>query len=566
MKNLTKNLIALFTVSLFIVMACKKDEPAPIPLSPEKTMSAFSFSSLTPAVTGAISGTSITATVPFGTNLNLAPTITVSAKATVSPSSGSSQDFSKSVAYTVTAEDGSKLTYNVAVSLGKSPEKDILTFAFNGITPAVACTIDAATKTISATLPAGTDATKLVPTLTLSPKATVSPATGVAQDFSKVVTYTVTAEDATTQAYTTKITVEKPVDNGTLYIGSYSGFFYALDPLTGAKKWSVEMPKGADGTPTVVDGLVYVGCLDGKMYALDATNGTKKWEFFHGKANDNSTPMVANGLIYVGGDTKIFCLDAKTGVKKWEFEGDGIYSWQASPTIVNGVVYASIRGGGSKTGMYALDAITGAKKWGPSGDYFLTQSSPAVVNGIVYAGYEYYGSGAGLGGFVAIDASTGIMKWRFKAEGDDKFVDSSPTVSNGIVYMGSWDKKLYALDAATGAKKWAFLTGGWVNDSPIVSNGIVYFASYDYKLYAVDAATGVKKWEAMTDIATLESSPVVFNGLVYITANKKVFAFDAITGAKKWESAPGGDVGTPSVCIVDKDGKVYQSGLNGAIQ
>jgi YD repeat-containing protein len=207
MKNLTKNRIALFTVSLFIVMACKTAETV-TPLSPEKTMSAFSFSSLSPAVTGAISGTNITATVPFGTNLNLAPTITVSAKATVSPSSGSSQDFSKSVAYTVTAEDGSKQTYNVAVSLGKSPEKDILTFAFNGITPALVCTIDAATKTISATLPAGTDATKLVPTLTLSPKASVSPATGVAQDFTNPVNYTVTAEDATTVTY--KVTITKP--------------------------------------------------------------------------------------------------------------------------------------------------------------------------------------------------------------------------------------------------------------------------------------------------------------------------------------------------------------------
>jgi eukaryotic-like serine/threonine-protein kinase len=565
MKNLTKNRIALFTVSLFIVMACKTAETV-TPLSPEKTMSAFSFSSLSPAVTGAISGTNITATVPFGTNLNLAPTITVSAKATVSPSSGSSQDFSKSVAYTVTAEDGSKQTYNVAVSLGKSPEKDILTFAFNGITPAVACTIDAATKNISATLPAGTDATKLVPTLTLSPKASVSPATGVAQDFTKAVTYTVTAEDATTQAYTTKITVEKPVDNGTLYIGNYDGVLFALDPLSGAKKWQVQMPDGISATPSVVNGILYVSCWDKKIYALDATNGTKKWEFLHGKPNDRSAPMVVNGLVYVGGQPKIYCLDANTGVKKWEFEGDGIYGWEASPTVVNGVVYASIRGGGSKSGMYALDAITGAKKWGPIDAldaYFLTQSSPAVVNGLVYAGYEYFNS-SGLGGFIAIDANTGATKWKFKAE--KEFVYSSPTVSNGIVYMGSWDKKFYALDATTGVKKWEFLTGGSINSSPIVSNGIVYFGSGDYKFYAVDAATGVKKWEAMTEISSVDSSPVVFNGIVYIAIERKVLAFDASTGAKKWEYLTGRGFGYSSACIVDKDGKVYQSGLNGAVQ
>ncbi len=208
MKNLTKNLLLTFFF-FTLMLACKKEDPAPAK-STEKAISAFSFSSLNPIVTGSISVTSISATVPFGTNLSLAPTISVSAKATVSPSSGSTQDFSKSVAYTVTAEDGSTQTYNVTVSLGKSPEKDILTFAFNGLTPAVSCVIDATAKTISATLPVSTDVTKIVPTLTSSPKATVSPATGVAQDFTKSVTYTVTAEDGSTQAYVVTITVPAP--------------------------------------------------------------------------------------------------------------------------------------------------------------------------------------------------------------------------------------------------------------------------------------------------------------------------------------------------------------------
>lgn len=80
----------------------------------------------------------------------------------------------------------------------KSAAKDITKFSFAALNPAVDATIDATAKTIKATLPAGTDATKLVPTITVSDKATVSPATGVAQDFSKAVTYTVTAEDGTT--------------------------------------------------------------------------------------------------------------------------------------------------------------------------------------------------------------------------------------------------------------------------------------------------------------------------------------------------------------------------------
>ncbi len=93
----------------------------------------------------------------------------------------------------------------------KSAAKDIAKFTFAALSPAVDATIDAAAKTISATVPAGTDVTKLVPTITISDKATVSPNTGVAQDFSKEVAYTVTAEDASTQVWKVTVKVIAPV-------------------------------------------------------------------------------------------------------------------------------------------------------------------------------------------------------------------------------------------------------------------------------------------------------------------------------------------------------------------
>ena len=66
---------------------------------------------------------------------------------------------------------------------------------------------------ISATVPHGTDVTALVPTITVSAGATISPASGQAQDFSSPVTYTVTAEDGTTTAdYTVTVDVAAPSD------------------------------------------------------------------------------------------------------------------------------------------------------------------------------------------------------------------------------------------------------------------------------------------------------------------------------------------------------------------
>ncbi|MGW4985906.1 outer membrane protein assembly factor BamB family protein, partial [Streptomyces mirabilis] len=53
------------------------------------------------------------------------------------------------------------------------------------------------------------------------------------------------------------------------------------------------------------------------------------------------------------------------------------------------------------------------------------------------------------------------------------------------VYVGSRDSSLYAVDAATGRKRWSFLTGSAVSSSPAVVDGVVYFGSVDGNLYAV---------------------------------------------------------------------------------
>src|SRR5439155_605251 len=87
------------------------------------------------------------------------------------------------------------------------------------------------------------------------------------------------------------------------------------------------------------------------------------------------------------------------------------------------------------------------------------------------------------------------QKWAVTT-GDIVF--SSPAVVNGVVYVGSFDHKVYALDAATGAVKWTTTTGGEVESSPAVVNGVVYVASFDHKVYALDAATGAVKWTTTT--------------------------------------------------------------------
>jgi hypothetical protein len=111
-----------------------------------------------------------------------------------------------------------------APPLTLSSAKAITSFMVDGI----AGTIDEGAKTISAEVPNGTDLTALSPTMVISDKATISPASGASQDFSNPVTYTVTAEDGTSVGYTVTITMESCASPDNIYAFTYDGKNYEV--------------------------------------------------------------------------------------------------------------------------------------------------------------------------------------------------------------------------------------------------------------------------------------------------------------------------------------------------
>ena len=101
--------------------------------------------------------------------------------------------------------------FNIGDSMGRammallpplSSAKNILTFDF----PGQPATTFSGTN-ISVTVPYGTSVTALAPTYTLSALATASPVSGTTRNFTTPQTYTVTAQDLTTQVYTVTVTV-----------------------------------------------------------------------------------------------------------------------------------------------------------------------------------------------------------------------------------------------------------------------------------------------------------------------------------------------------------------------
>jgi autotransporter-associated beta strand protein len=164
-----------------------------------KDITSFVFAGL-PATT--IGSNTVSVTVPFGTAVsNLSPTYTVSSLASGSPVSGTARNFSSSQTYTITAEDNSTKSYSVIVTVAPANSaKDILTCDFGVLGPATI-----AGTNIKLTVAPNQNVTALAPTFTISPLATISPASGTARNFTTPQAYTVTAQNGTTQVYTVAV-------------------------------------------------------------------------------------------------------------------------------------------------------------------------------------------------------------------------------------------------------------------------------------------------------------------------------------------------------------------------
>jgi polyvinyl alcohol dehydrogenase (cytochrome) len=145
--------------------------------------------------------------------------------------------------------------------------------------------------------------------------------------------------------------------------------------------------------------------------------------------------------------------------------------------------------------------------------------------------------------------------WRFTGDGA---ISARPAVAEGVVFAGSSRGTLYALDLATGRKKWEVSLGArsqtaygfdalGIGSTPMLANHRVYVATAMTDVYALDEATGGFMWRTRvgdpTKNETVWSAPLVWHGRIYVgidgildepTARGRLVALDAATGAVDW--------------------------------
>ena len=178
------------------------------------------------------------------------PDVKVSKDANYEPKNHT--DFSKGITYTVTAENGSKEQYTLEVSREPNSEKEITSITFTIEGRDYVANKDNK-KTYSIKLPTDVDLKNLpTPDVKVSKGANYEPKKHT--DFSKLVKYTVTAENGSKEQYNLKVSrelrSEKEITSVTFNI---EGITYSA--TKNDKTFSVELPAGVSLTkltPTVI--------------------------------------------------------------------------------------------------------------------------------------------------------------------------------------------------------------------------------------------------------------------------------------------------------------------------
>jgi outer membrane protein assembly factor BamB/tetratricopeptide (TPR) repeat protein len=224
----------------------------------------------------------------------------------------------------------------------------------------------------------------------------------------------------------------------------------ALDPADGATVW--EHPTAAHSlSGAAADrGMVFFSSSDGMLHAVDAASGAGRWAARHG-AWAAETPAAGDGIVCAGGrESTLIGYSAGDGAQLWRFTGGGMF---AGPIrLTGGAIYACCWDGR----LYALDARTGALRWqlDPERGEGVT-SAPAIAGGRVFVGSRVYRDQAARAGNVyallALDAATGAELWRFVTE---KHISAAPAATGDLALFGADDGTFQALDAATGQVRW----------------------------------------------------------------------------------------------------------------
>ncbi|MEW6306044.1 MAG: PQQ-binding-like beta-propeller repeat protein [Verrucomicrobiota bacterium] len=207
--------------------------------------------------------------------------------------------------------------------------------------------------------------------------------------------------------------------------------------------------------------------------------------------------------------------------------------WLTGPRIITAMADMRVLG---------MDAATASKQW------VFKDTHPAYAlltgtNGMVYV--------ESVGGMLtALNSSTGVKVWEYKTGertappilGPDDVIyvarTSTTPLANG---RRSMRQDLVALHSGTGRVLWEFPIGSMFTAARPGPNGRLYAQSPTGRLYALNAASGAKLWEVVLKPSTPRDLVLGADGTIYVE-DRSGFSISTVhpdTGAFRWELRSG---------------------------
>jgi outer membrane protein assembly factor BamB len=307
---------------------------------------------------------------------------------------------------------------------------------------------------------------------------------------------------------------------------------------------------GSPGTSASWPGLAADGdraylASGGFVYAVRLSDGTKSWQYPDkaGAQHFYSQPVLTpDGQLLVGSsgtDDGLVSLDPASGQTKWAAPFVASDHWVAPPLVVKDTIYAPNNNGT----LYALDLASGQMRWSlPLGNALW--GGPVTNGKLVFAtSLDHH--------LYAVDPETHKLAWTFDLGGS---APSSATLSGdgNTIFAGSFAKKVFGIDAATGAPRWKADVNDWVWGAPVRDGDSVYAADLSGRIYSFGAPNGKNAWPLLQPDGPITGSPLLLaNGMLVATESGTVFAYDR-TGTKTWDTVIGGNIYTTPVASGDR--------------
>ncbi|NKC16906.1 MAG: outer membrane protein assembly factor BamB [Gammaproteobacteria bacterium] len=239
--------------------------------------------------------------------------------------------------------------------------------------------------------------------------------------------------------------------DGRIYAAEADGDVVALNAITGESLWRTDTEITISGGPGTGDGLVVVGSEDGEIVALRSQDGLPLWGA-QVSSEVLAPPRVADGIVVVRTvDGKLFGFAVGTGQRRWVYDRSvPVLSLRgtAAPALNDGLVI----GGFDSGRLIALGIQDGQVVWEnriavPRGRTELERlvdidSTPAVIDGLIYA-VTFQGR------IAALDATTGAVEWR-----RDMSSHSGIDVDSDFVFVTDEKGHIWSLERDTSASSW----------------------------------------------------------------------------------------------------------------